>query len=111
MAKVYTIIDFFSIEDNGEPDQCWVANFSDKENAIAAFESKLKEIEALDADGKVSVASKTNENEKMTVRELFESMLSGGFCFNFYNGSQSDNWFVRGEEIQTDFNAERISWE
>ena len=109
MAKVYTIIDFFSIEKYGEPDQCWVANFSDKENAIAAFESKLKECKALDADGRVAVATETNE--KMSVRELFESMLSGGFCFNFCNGSQSDNWFVRGEEIQTDFNAERISWE
>lgn len=108
MAKVYTIIDFFSVEDYGEPDQCWVANFSEKENAIAAFESKLKETEAVDADGKVILD--TEANERVTVRDLFEKMCSGGFCFSFYNGSQKDNWFVRGEDIQTDFNAERISW-
>ena len=109
MANVYTIIDFFSVDDYGEPDQCWVANFSEKENAILAFESKLRETKVLDADGKVVVD--LDKDVRKSARELFEEMLTGGFCYVSINGSQTDKWFVRGEEIQTYFNEEKISWQ
>lgn len=105
--KVYTIIDFFSLDGHIEPDQCWVANFADKEDAKSAFESKLNETSAIGSDGKVVIDAK---GKKSTPCELFESLLNSGVCFEFCNGSQYDKWFIRGEEIQTNFDAERISW-
>jgi len=105
--KVYTIIANFSVGDYDDylNEECWIANFKNREDAVEAFRFKMKETGCLDADGKVIL-----DGEAETVEELFTRLLSSGCCYDGYEGSERNRWFVRGEEVQEKFGGENIAW-
>ena len=111
-TKTYTLIDFFSIGD-GEPDECWVANYANREDALKAFKFKIHEAEKncgsgtlIDEEERVVVDSRGN---KMTLDELFDDLLSNGECYESVAGSCRDKWFVRGEDVQRSFDESVIA--
>lgn len=93
--KIYTIIAIFSVCDYTEADECWVAHFAKREDAIQAFENKLFECGGLQPD----------------VESVFNEILSSGCCYDAGSGSERTRFFIRNEPVRTRFDASSIAWD
>ena len=93
-AKIYTIIAIFSVGDYTDADQCWVAHFAKREDAVQAFEKKLSECGC-----------------KLFVESIFDEILSAGCCYDAENGTERTRFFIRHEPVRTRFDAAAIAWD
>ena len=91
MKKCYTIIAFFSCGDYVERNECWIANFSNKEDAIKCFKQKMGECGC-----------------SCNINTIFDNLVNNGG--SFHNTSDGTMFFVRNEEIQEKFDNEKTSW-
>ena len=82
--KCYTIIDSFEIDGIQE---MWVANYADKGEAQKCFDYLMK---------------------KYGVDGNFDELLTNGNGFEYFYGSEHGTLFVRGEEIQSEFNPDEM---
>lgn len=90
MKKCYTIVAFFSVGDYNDRDECWIANFTNKEDAITCLKQKMDECA-----------------ESCRIGEIFDDLVDGGHNYTTDNGTM---FFVRNEEIQDTFDREKTSW-
>lgn len=90
MNKCYTIIAFFSVGDYTEKDECWIAHFNNKEDAIKCLKLKMEEC-----------------NDSCNVEETFDDLVN---CGHNYTTDDGTMFFVRNEEVQIGFNEEKNSW-
>lgn len=80
--KCYTIIDSF---DGGN--ELWVANFSTKEEAKKCFDYLM---------------------QKYGVDGNFDELLANGNGFEYFYGGEHGTLFIRGEDIQNEFNPDEM---
>lgn len=92
-AKIYTIIAIFSVGDYTDADECWVAHFAKRADAVQAFEKKLFECGC-----------------QPDVESVFNEILSAGCCYDAESGSGRTRFFIRNEPVWTRFDAAAIAW-
>ena len=92
--KIYTIIAIFSLSDYRDADECWVAHFAKREDAVHAFENKLFEC-----------------GFHPDVESVFNEILSAGCCYDAESGSGRTRFFIRHEPVRTRFDAADIAWD
>ena len=84
--KIYTIIAIFSVGDCTGADECWVAHFAKREDAIQAFKKKLLECGwYTDAEA------------------VFDEVLSCGCCYDVESGGDMTRFFIRNEPVRKRF--------
>lgn len=86
-ARVYTLVNLFSLGDGETVDQCNVSHYRSKEDAVRAFTSLLRS---------------RCEEPAQGGRALFDDLLSRGHGYTAFTGSDEDWYFVRHEQIQCD---------
>ena len=97
-ARVYTLVNFFSLGSDGPVDQCMVLHYKRKADAVRAFTGILKsrgEEPEPDQDGSA----------------LFDELLSGGHGYRAFSGSDEDWYFVRHEVVQSVFDREEVPYD
>ena len=91
--KIYTIIAILSVGDYIDADECWVAHFAKREDAIQAFKKKL-----LDCGWYPDVEL------------VFDELLSSGCCYDVESGGERTRFFIRNEPVRKRFDQSEISW-
>ena len=84
--KIYTIIAIFSVGDYTDADECWVAHFEKREDAIQAFKKKLLEC-----------------GWYPDVESVFDEVLSCGFCYDVESGGDRTRLFIKNEPVMNRF--------
>lgn len=105
MNSVYTIICNFSLAESGPLNECWVVNLANREDAVRAFQFKMRECGALQIGNMVEVAG-----EKWPVEKLFDYLRTTGSCHETYNGIELNRWFVRCEKVCDTYDEEALSF-
>ena len=105
MNSVYTIICSFSLSESDPLNECWIVNLANREDAVRAFQFKMKECGALQIGNTVEVAG-----ERMAVEKLFDQLLTTGCCHETYNGRSLNRWFVRYEKVYDTYDEDAVSF-
>jgi hypothetical protein len=83
-ARVYTLVNLFSLGAGEPADQCFVSHYKGKEDAVRAFTGILRSRHEEPAQGGGA---------------LFDELLSGGHGYRAFSGSDEDWYFVRHEQV------------
>ena len=95
-ARVFTLVNLFSLGPDEPTDQCYLAHYRYKDDAKEALACILRN---------------RGEEPEEGADALFDKLLASGKGYYAYSGGDEDWYFIRHEHVQAEFDPEESPYD